>query len=123
MGQRLILFLDTPVLLRRLAQPSTAESGADVQTGLLNLYELVHLLIRQGKGKLAEEAYDRLSGVAQGLTRPRIFEASRLRARLHDRGLSYADAAGYVTARELGAVFVTTDRGFAGLPGVKIVPM
>lgn len=95
---------------------------AEVATGLLNLFELVHVLIRLRRTGGAELAFDRLAPVAQGLSRRRIFEASRLRARLQDRGLSYADAAGYVTARELGALFVTTDAGFRGLAGVRIVP-
>jgi predicted nucleic acid-binding protein len=90
-------------------------------TGILNLFELVHVLTRGGQHRAAEIAYDALVPVSENLTRRRIFDASRLRARLQGRGLSYADAAGYVTAREIGATFVTTDRGFRGLPGVKIV--
>lgn len=38
----------------------------------------------------------------------------------HRRPFSYADAYGYITAQQLGFVFLTGDRAFAGLPGVEI---
>ncbi len=123
MGQRLSLFLDTPVLARWVAGESALVPPDEdvVITGVLNLFELVHLLTKRGATRGAEAAFATWESNAQGLTRTRIFEASRLRVRLRDRGLSYADAAGYVTARELGAAFLTTDRGFQGLPGVRIL--
>lgn len=93
-----------------------------MRTGILNVLELVHLLLKRGERAAANAAYEKYEPVVEGLSRKRIFESSRIRVQHSDRGLSYADAAGYATAREIGALFMTTDRGFAGLPGVRIVP-
>lgn len=120
MGRLTTEFLDTPVLLHSLAG-ATTEDPHPAQTGVLNVFEVVHALIQRGKEPLLHRIFDRLESGAQALTKRRMVEASRLRVRHKDRGLSYADAAGYVTARELGAVFVTTDRGFQGLPGVRLL--
>ena len=120
MGRLTAEFLDTPVLLQALAG-AAREDLRPAQTGVLNVFEVVHALIQRGKEPLLNRVFDRLQAGAQALTRRRMVEASRLRIRHKDRGLSYADAAGYVTARELGAVFVTTDRGFRGLPGVRLL--
>lgn len=118
------VFFDTPVLLRQVASdaPLKGFEEADVITGILNAFELVHTILRQKTDRAAVQAFDRVSPLVQPLTRSRIFEASRVRIRHRDRGLSYADASGYVTARELSALFVTTDRGFRGLRGVEVVP-
>lgn len=118
MGRHVAPFLDTPVLLRRMVGHPAAEPFT---TGILNLFEVVHILVRRGEQRAAGSAFDMIRPLAHELNRQRIFEASRLRVRHMDRGLSYADTAGYVTARELGARFVTSDRGFAGLPGVDLL--
>lgn len=119
-----MIFLDTPVLARQITEgrglPTDVADEVAV-TGILNVFELVHFYLKRREPKAAEVAYSHLGPRAKELTKDRIFEASRLRVRLHDRGLSYADAAGYVTARDLGALFLTTDRGFQGLPGVRIL--
>lgn len=120
MARVAVEYLDTPALLRRMANPPTV-SEEGFHTGILNLFEAVHDLLLRGRDAEAGRVFDRLGLFAEPLTRMRIFEASRLRVKQKHRGLSYADAAGYVTARELGAVFVTTDRGFEGLPGVRLL--
>lgn len=116
-------FLDTSVLLMVAADdpPPEFDPGRPIRTGILNLLEMVHVILRRGATATAERAFDRFSPVAIGLDRERIFDAARLRVRHPDRGLSYADAAGLATARSLGAEFLTTDSGFHGLPGCRRV--
>lgn len=94
---------------------------ATVRTGIMNVYEVVQNMLVGADVRAASLALEALFPKAEPLTRSRIVEGSRLRLRERHRGLSYADAAGYVTAVELRAVFVTTDKGFKGLPHVRIV--
>lgn len=113
-------FWDTPVLLRRFAADPVADP-IPVITGIRNVCEAVHRLLVERQDSEATTLLQTLPSVAQDLTPHRILSASQLRIREKHRGLSVADAAGYVTARELGARFVTTDRGFDGLPGTRRV--
>jgi len=113
-------FWDTRVILQRI-HGNDADLGVNARTGIMNLYEAVHnTLLRQGKRE-ARGLLAILGNTIEELSHERILAASEFRVREKHRGLSYADAAGYVTARELNAVFVTTDKAFKGLPGVKIV--
>ena len=114
-------FWDTRVLLDWVLR-SDGSKPAEVHYGILNVFEAVQNLIEDAGMPLARQAVQMLLPWAEPLTERRILGASNLRIRERHRGLSYADAAGYITARELGAVFVTTDSGFKGLPGTKIVP-
>lgn len=49
------------------------------------------------------------------------FEAGMLRPETRDRGLSLGDRACVALARRLGAVALTTDGAWGGLPGVEVV--
>ena len=123
MGRLELQFLDTRLLLERLAGrlAHDSERRTEFRTGRLNVFELVHLLLKAGKKAVAKQAYDDLADFTEELTESRIFGAARLRI-IH-AGLSYADAAAYVTARELGAVLVTSEENLARLPGVRRVQL
>src|SRR5688572_28473749 len=98
-------FWDTRVLLDWILR-SEGSRPADVRYGILNVFEAAQNLLEDAGMPLAKRAVHMLLPSAEPLTDRRILAASNLRIRERHRGLSYADAAGYVAARELGAVFV-----------------
>ena len=64
MGRLTAEFLDTPVLLHALAG-AAREDLRPAQTGVLNVFEVVHALIQRGKEPLLNRVFDRLQAGAQ----------------------------------------------------------
>jgi len=112
-------FLDTYALIAFAKGSYTIEGES--MTFDLNLAELYYSLLRIYNEKTAEHFFTRFSSISSGIPREIIPEAMRFRHEQRDRKLSYADAIGYVYARKHGYRFVTGDKAFKGLKGVKIV--
>lgn len=97
--------------------------GEGWSTSILNLIELYYAVLRDNDESSADEAYSAFRRRAVEVTDADVREAMKLRLRLKARrlDLSYADAIGYAIARRRGDDFLTGDRVFTGLEGVKLV--
>jgi len=92
-----------------------------IVTSLMNLYELYHSLLRDGREALAEAYFERLAPCCVDITTEAIRKASRLRIKESKRKLSYIDCLGYVLAQDNAVMFLTGDQGFQELTDVVFV--
>ena len=95
-----------------------------VVTFIWNLLEAYYIFAQEGEGQLAERAFHKLAPVASGIPVDLVPEIARFR--LESKGatmrrFSYADAAGYVFARDRTLEFVTGAHEFEGFPGVRLL--
>jgi len=77
-----------------------------------------------GLAKCGEEFSDIIVNSIQhvvGISDDVIKEAVRMRKRENKRNLSYVDCVGYCFARNNGLLFLTGDKEFKNMPGVKFV--
>ena len=120
------LFLDSYAIVemaRENARYDFVESE-EVATSALNLLEAYYVLMDAGEESLARDVLRELSPVSVELPKDRIPEIAGFRLRkmgATGRRFSYADAAGYVYARDRGLEFLTGAREFEGFEGVRFV--
>jgi len=112
-------FLDTSTIIEFVAGRVRLEG--EYCTLDLNLAELYYVILRNSSAEDAQKYFEVFSSIACPLTREIIPEAMSWR-RLHAKlDFSYADALGYTYALRKGIVFITLDRSFKGMPGVKMI--
>ena len=120
------LFLDSYAIVEMARENPRYDfvEGEEVVTSTLNLLEAYYVLLDDGEGGLAEDILKQLSPVATDLTWELIPRIARFR---HDRRgatgrkFSYADAVGYIYARDRGLEFLTGAHEFEGFEGVRFV--
>ena len=115
-------FLDTYALVELLR--GDADAGIiDEEWCTLrqNLAELAYARIRDGQGTDVEELVAALAVNARSLPTELIAGAMGFRHTQRKRKLSYIDALGYIYARKNGMAFVTGDKAFRDLPGVRFI--
>jgi hypothetical protein len=122
----LSLFLDSYAIVemaRDNARYNFVE-GEEVATSALNLLEAYYVLSVAGEESLARNVLRELSPVAADLPKALIPEIAGFHLRRKGatgRRFSYADAAGYIYARDRGYEFLTGAHEFEGLEGVRFV--
>jgi predicted nucleic acid-binding protein len=87
----------------------------------LNLMELYYFALREESQEKADAYYDAFLNFAVEPPDESIKKAMKLKLEMKERKLSYADAVGYQTARDLGMKFLTGDKEFEALEGVEFV--
>jgi hypothetical protein len=122
----LSLFLDSYAIVEMARDNSSYDFVVDeaVATSALNLLEAYYVLTNAGEEPLAMTVLKELSPVATDLPKDLIPEIARFRLMkkgITGRRFSYADAAGYVYARDRGHEFLTGAHEFEGLEGVRFV--
>jgi hypothetical protein len=122
----LSLFLDSYAIVEMARDNSRYNFVEDeeVATSALNLLEAYYVLTAAGEERLAMTILQALSPIAIELPKNLIPEIARFRlARKGATGrrFSYADAAGYVYARDRGYEFLTGAHEFEGVEGVRFV--
>ncbi|MBI4174642.1 MAG: hypothetical protein HY517_03280 [Candidatus Aenigmarchaeota archaeon] len=85
----------------------------------MNLIEIHHAILKQFSEKDAENAAKTFSQFVAVPSLEIIIEASKFR--LEHKGISYADAVGYIYAKLNGMKFLTGDRAFEDMPNVEFV--
>ena len=91
--------------------------GADLLVPTVVIYEVYKFTRREGSEELARRAVMRMKeGLVVPLDESLAMEAADVSL---ERGLHFADAVVYATAQRYGALLVTGDQHFAGLPGVE----
>ena len=91
-------------------------------TTRLNLMELYYgLLLLEGK-TAAEAYYDRFLPYVVELSDDIIKKAGQLKAFFKPKRLSYIDCIGYMLARHHRVAFLTGDKAFKDMEGVRFVP-
>lgn len=119
-------FLDSYAIIE-MARGNSHYSPYRYDTSLTaspQLLEAFYILLEQGYEELAIASLRRLSSIA--VYPPLTIIPNVARFRLSCKGatgrrFSYADALGYVYARERGYTFLTGAHEFEGLPGVEFV--
>lgn len=90
-------------------------------TTRLNLMGLYYgLLVKHGKD-IADRYYDALVQFSIDVTDDIIKQAMLFRHINKERGLSYVDCIGYITARSRNVNFLTGDKEFEGMDNVEYV--
>src|SRR6266487_3332407 len=116
-------FLDTYALVEILngnpAYEGVLEGG---ETSLYNLYEL-HVQVARLRGEAtADGVFRDLRAIATEVEDNDVLAASNFKRAHSKTRYSYADALGYAMARERGVPFVTGDKTFRGVEGVRFIP-
>jgi hypothetical protein len=122
----LSVFLDTYAIIEMARDnlhydPIESET---VVTSIWDLLEAYYILAQEGEGQLAERAFHKLAPVASEVPVDLVPVIARFRLERKGttgRRFSYADAAGYVFARDRGLEFVTGAHEFEGFPGVRFL--
>jgi|ERR1051325_2150386 predicted nucleic acid-binding protein len=114
-------FFDASALIRVLERDPRFESYREepVVTDIGHVYEFARYLLKRYGAARARELLQGLRADRVEATNDDLVEAAKLAAR--SSKLSAQDALGYVLARREDLVFLTTDRGFRGMPGVELV--
>jgi hypothetical protein len=95
--------------------------GVGMVTTKLNLLELHYTILLSEGRDVADAHYDAFLPCAVPIKDEIFKEASHFRFLNKKKDLSYADCIGYMIACKLGIPFLTGDKAFKGLPGVKYV--
>lgn len=79
-------------------------------------------VVLKHKGEAAaEKILDYLHPMIKHPSKHTIMQAMKFRFKNKQRGFSYSDALGYEMALDLKIPFLTSDRGFKGLPNVILI--
>lgn len=89
-------------------------------TNILNLYELYYILLRDFDKETAKKHFENFKRFHIEIKEECIFLASEFK--LKNKSVSFADALGYITAKENGFKFLTGDKEFKDMPNVEFVP-
>jgi len=92
--------------------------GHEGTVSLLVVMESYFTLLRDFSEDKAEEALKMLFPLVTIPSKNLIRRSMKFRLQNQKRGLSYADALGYIYAKEYNMPFLTTDSAFKGLPNV-----
>lgn len=96
-------------------------SSGECCTCILNLYELYYQLLRDFGKEFADQEYKRFSSIKIEIPEESIAHASLFKLKYKKQEISYADALGYMLAREHNLLFVTGDKEFKNIPHVEWV--
>lgn len=88
---------------------------------LLVVMEVYFIILRDFKEDVAEKALKMFFPLIALPSKAIIRNSMKFRLENQNRGLSYADALGYVYAKEHNIPFLTADRAFKGLNNVVFV--
>ncbi len=103
---------DNPAVVEFFEEPN------DGVVSLLVIMESYFVLLKKGGEELAEKSLKMLFPLMTIPTKTTIRKAMKFRLENAKLGLSYADALGYVYAKEHQIPFVTCDSAFKGMPNV-----
>ena len=87
----------------------------------LNLMEICYAMLRTHGARAAHEVIEAYSQYEVDFSLSDIEAAMKLRHELRNLELSYADALGYYISKKEGLDFLTGDKAFKGLPGVRFL--
>lgn len=85
----------------------------------MNLIEIHHAILKQFSEKDAEETAKTFNQFVVTPSLEVLIDASKFR--LQHKGISFADAVGYVYAKLNGMKFLTGDKAFEDMPSVEFV--
>ena len=116
-------FLDTYALIEILnGNPAYARELEGGGTSLFHLFELHLQLARLRDEATADSVFRDLRPLVAAIEDADVLAASRVKRAHAKKKLSYGDALGYAMAAERGVDFVTGDRAFRGMDGVRFIP-
>jgi predicted nucleic acid-binding protein len=119
-------FLDTYAMIEYLrGNPNYSKyfSNTDLSTSIMNLAELYFLVLREHDEEKADKAYSAFRHYQKAIEEQDVRNGMklRLRVKLDNIDISYADAIGYAMSEHLGALYLTGDSAFKKLPNVEFV--
>jgi predicted nucleic acid-binding protein len=117
-------FYDSYSVLAYLSDKPGYATYFEKNTGVLtrlNLMEICYAILRVHGAKAAHEVIEAYSQYEVDFSLSDIEGAMKLRHELRTLELSYADALGYYISKREGLDFLTGDKAFKGLPGVRFL--
>lgn len=118
-----MFFLDTNALIEIVAKnPNFKQFLEDeMLTSALNIGEMYYYFIRNKGEIFADRWHKFFLSIAVDVKLDTIIGAMKFRYENKSRSFSYIDCIAYNQALENNAVFLTTDKAFAGLPNVRLI--
>ncbi len=123
MTVREVVFCDTSAIIDFICSEEKASPFKNnmLITGSLNLMELYYILLRDHGKAVAEYHLKEWACYAAPVSLETVKRAMEFRLANKKENMSYVDCIGYLFALEQKIPFLTSDRAFAGRPGVQIV--
>ena len=115
------LFLDTYAMIEivRGNEKYARYLDEESHTNIFNLYELYYILLRDFEKETAKKYFESFKKFCIEVKDGWIFLASEFK--LKNKNVSFADALGYITAKENMFSFLTGDSTFKELENVEFV--
>lgn len=116
------IFFDTYALIELIRGNKNYDDylSYPIITTYLNMGELYLYLLREFNKKTAQYWFNILQNSLVSVDAKTIISAMELKHK--KRKLSFVDCVSYTFAKERDLLYLTGDKEFKGLPGVKLVP-
>ena len=119
-------FLDTYAMIAYIEMDKEVVKiveSSDFVVSDFQLMELYYILLKKFGEEVAEEYFEAFSQFKEPIDEEALKKAMKLRLEFLKKGkkVSYVDAIGYAYSLEKGLKFVTGDKEFKGLKGVKYI--
>ncbi|MBR9703664.1 type II toxin-antitoxin system VapC family toxin [Candidatus Woesearchaeota archaeon] len=114
-------FYDSYVFIDGIQSKEGLPTDTKITTLSSNLAEVYYVLLRIFNKKTADHFFNKIKEIAQDIPQEIIPEAMQFRYEHRKKKFSHADALGYTYARKHNITFVTGDKAFKGLEGVRVI--
>lgn len=112
-------FFDSCAFIHIIEHNTSLDSN--ITTLTTNLAEVYYVLLRLYNQKTADHFFKKIKEITRDVPEELVPEAMQFRYEHRKKNFSYADALGYTYARKHNITFVTGDKAFKGLEGVRVI--
>ena len=116
-------FLDTYAMVEIIRGNKAYEKylSHELFTSILHLYEFYYDLIKNYPSEEAKQLYLKFLDCMIPIKNEHVFNAAQFKLLHHQKGISYADALGYVMAIQENMKFLTGDKEFKEMKNIEFV--
>jgi len=116
-------FFDTCILIQIALdnRPFNKYKGISILLTDLNIMELIHFLINDGREEDIDEVIDELKENVTSYDYKTIIEAAKMKFKYKNEKLSFTDCIGYLLAKKNNCKFLTCDGKFENKENVEFI--
>jgi len=116
-------FFDTCILIEIALdnRPFNKYKGISILLTDLNIMELIHFLINDGREEDIDEVIDELKENVTSYDYKTIIEAAKMKFKYKNEKLSFTDCIGYLLAKKNNCKFLTCDGKFENKENVEFI--